>query len=614
MICQIQKRFRDDENTHMQNQAIDSSPSKREFSVANEHVYDRSGPVRWILSHLIRYPHFLASFLIAATLTNVLFSAVPRLTGMAFDEVLQPEPSPSRLLSIALSILGLVLVRGLLDMTNSWSVETLGQRMERDAREELYISLLGKSQTFHNRQRVGDIMARSTNDVRQLNPMMNPGVSLITESMIGLIAPLVFIGFLRLELLVAPVLFVIAYAFALRRYVRQLNPVAGEQRWRFGEMNAGLTETITGIEVVKSAVQEEQERRKFIGNARRVRDLFVRQGEIEARYLPILLLGIAITGAFAHGLWLVSRGALSIGELVAYMGLMGVLRFPAFISIFTFSLVQMGIAGARRILDLMKEETELDENRAGHTASLRGDIVFEHVTFRLDSDPDNPPVLRDISFRAAPGETVAIVGQTGSGKTTLTKLVNRTYDVNEGRILIDGVDVRDWNLDSLRSQISTIEQDIFLFSRPIDENIAFSLGQQTDPAAIEAAAKAAQAHDFIQGFANGYKTVVGERGVTLSGGQRQRIAIARALLTDPRILILDDSTSAIDSATEDQIQRAIKRVLKGRTTLLITHRLSQIRWADRILVLDRNEILDQGTHEELMQRCELYRRIFAKYE
>ena len=598
----------------MQNQAIDSPQSKREFSVENEHMYDRSSPARWILSHLIRYPHFLASFLLAATLTNVLFSAVPRLTGLAFDEVLQPEPSPSRLLSIALSILGLVLVRGLLDMTNSWSVETLGQRMERDAREELYISLLGKSQTFHNRQRVGDIMARSTNDVRQLNPMMNPGVSLITESMIGLIAPLVFIAFLRLELLVAPVLFVIAYAFALRRYVRQLNPVAGEQRWRFGEMNAGLTETITGIEVVKSAVQEEQERRKFIGNARRVRDLFVRQGEIEARYLPILLLGIAITGAFAHGLWLVSRGALSIGELVAYMGLMGVLRFPAFISIFTFSLVQMGIAGARRILDLMKEETELDENRAGHTATLRGDIVFEHVTFRLDNDPDNPPVLRDISFRAAPGETVAIVGQTGSGKTTLTKLVNRTYDVDEGRILIDGVDVRDWNLDSLRSQISTIEQDIFLFSRPIDENIAFSLGQQTDPAAIEAAAKAAQAHDFIQSFANGYKTVVGERGVTLSGGQRQRIAIARALLTDPRILILDDSTSAIDSATEDQIQRAIKRVLKGRTTLLITHRLSQIRWADRILVLDRNEILDQGTHEELMQRCELYRRIFARYE
>ncbi len=581
--------------------------------MTGEYVYNRRGPVRWILSHLLRYPYFLVSFLFAASLTNVLFAAIPRLTGLAFDEVLLPDPRPARVLTLALSILGIVLVRGLLDITNSWSVETLGQRMERDAREELYISLLGKSQTFHNRQRVGDIMARATSDVRQLNPMMNPGVSLITESVMGILAPLVFIGFLRVELLVAPVLFVIAYIFALRRYTNQLNPVAAAQRMRFGEMNAGLNETITGIEVVKSAAQEVQERGKFLVNARRVRDLYVKQGEIEARYLPLLLLGFALTGAFAHGLWLVANNVLTIGELVAYMGLMGVLRFPAFISIFTFSLVQMGLAGARRILELMDQETELDENKAGNAAAIRGEIIFENVTFRIDNDPEGLPVLQDISFRASPGETIAIVGQTGSGKTTLTKLVNRTYDVDQGRILIDGVDVRDWNLDSLRSQISTIEQDIFLFSRPIDENIGFGLAQQVSQEAIEDAARAAQAHDFITGFAEGYKTMVGERGVTLSGGQRQRVAIARALLTNPRILILDDSTSAIDSATEDQIQRAIKRVLEGRTTLLITHRLSQIRRADRILVLHNSRILDQGSHEELMERCDLYHRIFARY-
>lgn len=598
----------------MLRQAIAPAQPKREFSVAGEHVYNRSGPIRWIISHLLRYPHLLVSFLIAATLTNVLYSAIPRITGLAFDEVLKPQPDARRLLTIALSILGLVLVRGLVDLINSFSVETLGQRMERDAREELFISLLGKSQTFHNRQRVGDIMARANNDVRQLNPMMNPGISLITESVMGIIAPLVFIYFLRPELLIAPVLFVVAYLITLRHYVRQLNPVAGEQRWRFGELNAGLTETITGIEVVKSAAQEVQERRKFVKNARIVRDLYVKQGEIQARYLPILLLGFALTGAFAHGLWLVSQGVLTIGDLVAYMGLMGVLRFPAFISIFTFSLVQLGIAGAKRILVLMKEETELDENKAGYASAMRGEIVFEHVTFHQDNDQQGMPVLQDVSFRATPGETIAIVGQTGSGKTTLARLVNRTYDVSEGRILVDGVDVREWNLHSLRSQISTIEQDIFLFSRPLDENIAFGMGQQVDEAAVIAAAEAAQAHEFIQGFANGYKTVVGERGVTLSGGQRQRISIARALLTDPRILIIDDSTSAVDSATEDQIQRAIKRVLEGRTTLLITHRLSQIRRADKILVLHRSRILDQGTHEELIKRCDLYQRIFARYE
>jgi ATP-binding cassette subfamily B protein len=289
---------------------------------------------------------------------------------------------------------------------------------------------------------------------------------------------------------------------------------------------------------------------------------------------------------------------------------MALLRFPADISIFSFVLVQLGVSGAERILAIMREETELDQNEGGYRAPIKGEIVFENVSFGYGENP----TLKNVSFRAAPGQTIAIVGQTGSGKSTLTKLVNRTYDVTDGRILVDGVDVRDWSLDALRSQISTIEQDIFLFSRTVAENIGFSQGANLDMAAIEAAARDAQAHEFIMDFKDGYETVVGERGVTLSGGQRQRLAIARALLTDPRILILDDSTSAIDSATEDEIQKAIQRLLKDRTTLLITHRISQIRWADHILVLRKGEIVDQGTHADLMERCDLYRRIFAHYD
>jgi ATP-binding cassette, subfamily B, bacterial len=223
-------------------------------------------------------------------------------------------------------------------------------------------------------------------------------------------------------------------------------------------------------------------------------------------------------------------------------------------------------------------------------------------------------VLRHITFCARPGDTIAIVGSTGSGKSTLTRLISRVYDVTEGQILVDGVDVREWSMDGLRSQISTIEQDVFLFSRSIAENIAFGVGQDATREAIEAAARMAQAHEFIMSFPQGYDTEVGERGVTLSGGQRQRIAIARAFLSDPRILILDDSTSAIDSATEDAIQKAMYRVQQGRTTFLITHRLSQIRWADHIIVLQQGEILDQGTHEALLAGCEAYRELFAQRE
>ncbi len=584
--------------------------SNREFTVASEYQYNHSSPVRWILSHVLRYKHFILSFALASLITNSFYATVPILTGAAFTAVLQGKTGQDQLVQIVLLILGVVLIGGVVDLSARLSSEILGKRLATDARDELYANLLGKSQTFHNRQRVGDIMARAANDMKQLSDMIVPGVDSVFDSFTSLAVTLVFIGLLSPQLLLAPVLYTIVFIVALRFYSRRLQPVSNRLRDQFGKMNAALTETVSGIEVVKATAQEAQEQAKFATAARRYRDYFIQNGEVQARYLPPLLLIFGLTGGFMHGLYLVLHNQLSVGNLVAYMGLMGILRFPTSISIWSFNLVQLGVAGAARILNILKEETELDENEGGYSFEMRGDIVFEHVTFSYG----DTPVLKDISFHAKPGQTIAIVGQTGAGKSTLTKLVNRIYDVDEGRVLIDGIDVRDWSLDALRSQVSTIEQDIFLFSRTITENIAYGLGQKADTEAIEQAAHDAQAHEFIMQFKDGYETVIGERGVTLSGGQRQRIAIARALLTDPRILILDDSTSAIDSATEDEIQKAIRRLLQGRTTLLITHRLSQIRWADSILVLKRGELIDQGTHEELLARCDTYRRIFTHYE
>jgi ATP-binding cassette subfamily B protein len=239
---------------------------------------------------------------------------------------------------------------------------------------------------------------------------------------------------------------------------------------------------------------------------------------------------------------------------------------------------------------------------------MQGEIEFKNVTFIYES---GEPALQDISFKVRPGQTVAIVGQTGTGKTSLVKLVNRTYDASSGQVLVDGIDVREWNLEGLRKKISIIEQDVFLFSRSISDNINFGLQDASRELSVEAA-KAAQAEEFINSLPESYDTVIGERGVTLSGGQRQRLALARAFLTDPKILILDDSTSAIDSETEDNIQQAIYAAARGRTTLIITHRLSQIRWADLILVLRQGRLVAAGTHDELMHSSDAYQRIFSE--
>ncbi len=587
--------------------------SEREFRLENEYQYNRSGPKRWILSHVLRYPWLPVLVTVTAVINNFAYSYVQVFIGRAFDVITAPQWDQRALLLAALGTFGSTATQGLVGLLRDYTNEFIAQRMERDTRDELYLSLLGKSQTFHGKQRIGDIMARATNDVRTLNIMFSPGIKLILDGFMGIIAPIVVIGLMKPALLLMPGLFLVAFVITVWDYARQLNPVSEALREQFGTMNAGLAEAVSGIEVVKGSAQERQEVAKFVQNALGYRNYFVRQGIIQARYLPMLMFGIFRAMGLFHALWLWRLGGLTLGQVVTYIGLFGVLRFPTFVSLFSFNLTQLGIASARRILEMLNEETSLDENETGHSHPIQGRVIFESVSFSYNGRSDTAPVLRDISFTAEPGQTVAIVGQTGSGKTTLTRLINRIFDADNGRVLIDGVDVRDWSLESLRSQISTIEQDIFLFSRSIADNIAFGCADAST-AEVEQAAKEAQAHDFITSFNEGYETEIGERGVMLSGGQRQRLAIARAFLTNPRILILDDSTSAIDSATEDQIQQAMRRISRQRTTFLITHRLSQIRWADHILVLNHGKIVDQGTHEALLERSEAYQRIFARYD
>ncbi|HZD55341.1 MAG TPA: ABC transporter ATP-binding protein [Anaerolineales bacterium] len=578
-----------------------------EFTLPEHGLTDRRGPVRWITSHAIHHWYFGLMMFIGAVGNAALAAVVPVLIGNAFNLILNTPRDIPGLLRIALIIAGSQVLRGILQLGRNFGAELIGQRMERDIRDEMYVSLLGKSMTFHSLQPVGDTMARATNDVREINLMFSPGLNLVVGSGNFLLMPIILSPSYNPALIITPMLFFLSYILALWQYLRELRPLTTEVRQAFGQLNTRLAEAIDGIETVKGMAQEANEVNRFARNAFRFRDAFVKQGDVEARFLPLLLLGLAQAGGFIHSLILFRQGLLNIGGVVAYFGLLQLFSFPTFTSLFAYSQVSLGLASARRILELLNREENLDQNIAGFNGRVQGEVEFKDVSFSYNGEN----ALEGISFQSKPGQTVAIVGQTGSGKTSLVKLINRTYDVTQGQVLVDGVDVRDWNLEALRKKISIIEQDVFLFSRTIAENIAFG-APGAAPEEIKSAAQSAQAHEFILSFRDGYQTEIGERGVTLSGGQRQRLALGRAFLTDPRILILDDSTSAIDSATEDQIQRAIYTAARGRTTFIITHRLSQIRWADLILVLRKGRLVASGTHEDLMRTSQAYRRIFSE--
>ena len=522
--------------------------------------------------------------------------------------------------------------RAILQFLRNFASATVGQRLERDMRDELYASLIGKPMSFHDKQSIGEVMARSTNDVRELVYFMEPGVNITIGSSAFIVFVMLTASSIHPLLVAIPLVYLVIYVLLVRLYLRDLSGAATRARTAFGALNTVLAESIEGIETIKGFAQERREQNRFEARLSDWKLAAVAQGRIESRFLPGLLLGVTLASGLLLSFYLFAIGQLQIGSVVAYNSLLMQLQFPTFASQFAYPALATGYASVKRMVGLvqdseptinrplsMPQAAPFHERMPGAmnpnterivVHAMLGAVEFRHVTFAYSTQSGTQVALDDVSFSVLAGQSVAIVGQTGSGKSSIIKLLTRIYDPSGGEILVDGRDIQSWSMEELRQQISIIEQDIFLFSRTIAENISYGVPNASRDQ-VEAAARAAQAHTFICGFKDGYDTVVGERGVTLSGGQRQRIAIARAFMTDPRILVLDDATSAIDSATEDEIQRAMLRAAEGRTTFFITHRLSQIRWADLIVVMKQGRVDAVGSHEQLLATSEAYREIFA---
>jgi ATP-binding cassette subfamily B protein len=534
--------------------------------------------------------------------------ALYAVTGRVIDDAIRPHDR-AELWLLLWVILGLGAAKAAFMIGRRLISGRQALGVEFDLRNALYAHLLRLSFGYYDRHQTGQLMSRATVDLQGVRFFLGYGLIFFFQHVLTVVSvtAVMFWFNWRLALIplaITPALIAIAY-----RYSHVAHPLLRDVQQKLADVATVSEENIVGVHVVKSFAQEEQELAKFARRSEAVFGQSVQANRQRAVYVPLIsfIPLLAQAAVLLVGGRMVAHGTLPIGEFIAFNLYVTMLVMPLRSLGMWIGQAQRATASGERIFEIMDEPEEVqDEPGAVALPRGKGRIRLEHVGFSYGT---GRPVLEDVDLDVAPGRTIALIGHTGSGKTTLTSLVPRFYDVTAGRVLIDGVDVRDVHLASLRSAIGVISQDPFLFSATVRENIAFGRADATDDE-VEQAARLAQAHEFVERLPERYDTVIGERGITLSGGQRQRLAIARALVVDPRILILDDATASVDATTEARIRLGLREAMRGRTTLIIAHRLSTIALADEIVVLAGGRIAARGQHEELLATSEVYRDIY----
>lgn len=506
-------------------------------------------------------------------------------------------------------LLGLTALRGLLTFFSNLWTETASQGVSYDLRKDLHAKLTELSFAYHDRTESGQLLSRAMQDVERLRFATGRSLLGMANGAILLLGTTVALVLMNPTLALLAMLTMPIMAHRATVFGARYRPLSLEIQQQLAVLTTRLEQNLRGARIVKAFAQENAEIDRFESENQKWFGLAAATARLTALNIPLLdlIANLATVIIIWLGGFLVVRQALSLGELVAFITYLAQLAAPIRRVGFLIPAFAMAGASAERVFEILDEETQVREAAdAAPLGPIHGHLKFEDVSFSY-ARPHN--VLREVSFEVEPGQVLALLGPTGSGKSSIINMIPRFYDPTEGRVLLDGLDTRTATLHSLRSQIGIVLQESTLFATTIRENIAFGRPDASEEEVVEAA-QAAQAHDFIMSFPDGYETKVGERGATLSGGQRQRVAIARTLLTDPRILILDDATSSVDTQTEHLIQQALANLMRGRTSVIIAQRLSTVRLADQILMLEKGGIAAAGTHEELFEESPLYRRIY----